>query len=117
MPLTASTIDNLTVVTGTGGPTVIFQPEPGTVGRYRFRVVRFLLSGTVAAGDGVTIQGVSLKPDQTGMETQTLWQSNAPTAAPYNDQTTFPDEHEFRGKIQVTITSAAGTPILFLYHG
>jgi len=58
-----------------------------------------------------------LKPDQSGNETQTLWQSSAPTAAPYADQTTFPDEHEFRGRIQVTITSAAGTPQLFLYHG
>jgi hypothetical protein len=79
--------------------------------------VRFVLNGTVVAGEGCVITGISLKPDQTGTETQIIWMSSAPTGAPYSDQTSFPDEHGFRGRIQVQITSAAGTPTLFLYHG
>jgi hypothetical protein len=119
MPITASTVENLTVLTGTGGATTIFTPSPAGDNRFRFRVIRVVATGTIAIGDGVTITGITNTHDDSGQttETQTLFISAAATANPYTDTCSFPDECEFRGKIQAAITSAAGSVTVFLYHG
>lgn len=118
MAITVTTIENLTVCTGSGTATDVFVPSKAEIGRYRIRVVRYVQTGTTSIADGATITGITPKPDGTGNETQTLWRCVAPAASAYVDQTSFPDECEFRGQIQVAMTvNALGAGTLFLYHG
>src|SRR5215510_12951983 len=126
MPITASTIENLTVLTGSGGPTVIYTPSPAEIGRYRLRVVRVVWQGATG-GDSIKIEGTTPTPGTFGPgapETQTLAllvcsQGAGPAAAQIanTDQISFPDEAEFRGKVQATLTVTTGTVTVFLHHG
>lgn len=114
MALTITTIENLTVVSGTGGgATDVFVPSGSEVGRYRIRVVRWV---SVGGAIGNTCELTGITTDAAGAaETQSLWLSKSTTAT-FTDSTAFPDECEFRGRIQANVTAAAGS-LLFLYHG
>jgi hypothetical protein len=118
MALTITTIENLTTiaVTGANAATNVFVPSPAEIGRYRIRVVRVVAIGATV-GDTISITGITPKPSDGSAETQTLWNTVA-TAANFIDQTSFPDEHEWRGRIQIASTGTlGGTCTVFLYHG
>jgi hypothetical protein len=123
MAFTATTIENLTLVTSASSTaaTNLFTPSPSEIGRYRFRVVRAVWQGATG-GDSATLTGIT--PTATGTETQTLailvcTQAAGPAAAQIAtvDQISFPDECEFRGRIQLANTLTSGTLTLFLHHG
>ena len=119
MAVTALTIENETTVTssGTGGNVVIFTPSPAEIGRFRIRVIRWVFQAAPTVGDLCKVEGITQKPDGTGTETQLIWESIVPSTTTFVDQTSFPDECEFRGSIKVTITVAASANVLFLHHG
>lgn len=115
MALTITTVENVTTIAGTGGgATDVLIPSGAEIGRYRIRVIRWV-NNVGAAGNTAVITGITPKPDGTGNETQTIWSSNA-SGANFIDSTSFPDECEFRGRIQANVTST-GTSTIFLYHG
>jgi len=123
MPITVTTIENETVLTGSGTATDVFVPSKAEIGRYRIRVARATFVGCTS-GDNCTITGITPKPDGTGTETQTiailLCQGSgvAPAViAAATDTISFPDECELRGRIQAAMTITGGTCTVFLHHG
>lgn len=114
MALTIKTVENVTLITGTGGgATDVFPAAPGQVGSWRIRAIRWVNVGG-AAGNSVAITGITL--DAAGSpETQTLWSSLA-NAANFIDTTSFPDECNLYGQVQANVTST-GTSSIWLYHG
>jgi hypothetical protein len=101
-----TTVENLTTVDG-GTTGVVFPIQAGqTTARHKIRVIRFVTP--VAAGPfDVVVQNVA--------HTIILWESHSSVATGVEDQTTFPDEHEFRGGVDVTTNNGGGR--LFFYHG
>lgn len=120
MAFTKLTVQNLTTV-GIGGANAaenLFTPGPQEIGRYRFRLVRIVVAGS-GVGDTVTLTGITpQRVAGTPTETQVLW-SFVSKGANTIDQMSFPDQHEFRGRIQIASVSAGGTldATLFLHHG
>lgn len=118
MAVTPTTIENLTtvVVSAVNAATTILTPSPQEVGRWRIRVVRAVWTAATAAGNAITITGVT-KTAAGVDEIQTIWTSATTGTSTYIDQTSFPDECEFRGLIKVQSTGAATAATLYLHHG
>jgi hypothetical protein len=123
MAFSATTVENLTTVTSstTTAATNLFTPSGAEIGRYRLRVIRAVFIGATG-GDSVTLTGIT--PTATTPETQTLallvcTQSTGPAAAQIAtvDSVSFPDEAEFRGRIQLANTLTTGNVTLFIHHG